>query len=280
MRRAILIAWCMIISTVMLAQGITVRTFSFSPTDLEAKINPVPDANGAPTALIRVSSNSTSISFSGNIIGDPTFSNGEWMIYVPAGTRFLKLSSEGAYSLNYEFPVTIQASCCYEMSIRVEDKDSIRTLMMPSVGSGSFQPSYGLMTGAMFQRYGIYLRARSDFNKEPSCSYTCDDNGLLENGEMGWYVGESASSRFSMTAGGMRRLSPLLTAYAGLGYGSRTLAWQTYDGQYAKVSTRSFRGVETEVGFILTLGPVAVAVGADLCGLKGCEGVIGIGLMF
>lgn len=154
------------------------------------------------------------------------------------------------------------------------------TFILAEAALGSAQPSFGLMVG-MTKRNGGYLHARTDFNNV-STSLECDDTGRLADGSGLPYYKEGAThkSRLSLTAGYMRRLVKPLYAYIGAGYGQRTLAWETLDGELVKNTDHSCSGVSAEVGAIGRFGSFAISLGYQTTMFKYHEASLGLGVFF
>lgn len=278
MKRLILSFMAMLFCAIAIAQDIEVRSFELRSTDLEAKINPVLDANGVAAALIRVVSNVTSLSFEGNIVKEPVYDNGEWRVYVPAGSKYLKIKADGYFPISYDFPIAIESYHSYELQLRKGKEEQARSLILATAGLSKSQNSYGVMLGYV-KKFGAYVRVRSDFNKVPETSKMCSSTGIVD-GYQGWFTGNSQMSRTSVTGGGLIKIMNPLYLYAGAGYGVRNLVWEMYDGTYAKVRGSSYQGLETELGLILRAGPVALSAGISANSFKVPEASLGFGFMF
>ena len=87
-------------------------------------------------------------------------------------------------------------------------------------------------------------------------------------------------SRSSITAGALAHIKGPFTAYAGIGYGIRTLLWENYDQSYTKVLPSSVKGVEAEAGLMFKAGRLILTAGVSETGIKWMEGSFGIGLRF
>ncbi len=140
------------------------------------------------------------------------------------------------------------------------------------------QLSYGLMLGYV-KKFGGYVKFRSDFQfGKPS--YICNKAGEIEGGGMLWTSGAQRKSRLQVTGGALFRLTKWLYPYAGVGYGSRDVQWQDYQGNWAQVSNYSCKGISAEAGAIVKMGPVALSAGVSTTAFKYTELELGIGVMF
>ncbi len=152
-----------------------------------------------------------------------------------------------------------------------------RVMVMPVMGFRTSQMSYGLMVAAM-RRTGGYIKAKYSFSNTPSDDFECNDVGMSgEDGEVQWYTGKTEKSRLSVTGGIVQRL---WKPYAGVGYGTRTLVWETVGGKWGKNKDHSLEGVEAEIGGILSAGPMVFSLGLQTNSFKYLEGNLGIGVIF
>ena len=155
-----------------------------------------------------------------------------------------------------------------------------RVMVMPVMGVRTSQRSYGLMVAAM-RRTGGYIKAKYSFSNTPSDDFECNDVGMSgEDGEVQWYTGKTEKSRLSVTGGIVQRLWKPFYLYAGVGYGTRTLVWETVGGKWGKNKDHSLEGVEAEIGGILSAGPMVFSLGLQTNSFKYLEGNLGIGVIF
>ena len=155
-----------------------------------------------------------------------------------------------------------------------------RVMVMPVMGFRTSQMSYGLMVAAM-RRTGGYIKAKYSFSNTPSDDFECNDVGMSgEDGEVQWYTGKTEKSRLSVTGGVVQRLWKPFYLYAGVGYGTRTLVWETVGGKWGKNKDHSLEGVEAEIGGILSAGPMVFSLGLQTNSFKYLEGNLGIGVIF
>ena len=155
-----------------------------------------------------------------------------------------------------------------------------RVMVMPVMGFRTSQMSYGLMVAAM-RRTGGYIKAKYSFSNTPSDDFECNDVGMSgEDGEVQWYTGKTEKSRLSVTGGIVQRLWKPFYLSAGVGYGTRTLVWETVGGKWGKNKDHSLEGVEAEIGGILSAGPMVFSLGLQTNSFKYLEGNLGIGVIF
>lgn len=158
--------------------------------------------------------------------------------------------------------------------------DMPRVIVMPVIGFRSSQMSYGVMVAAM-RSTGGYIKVKYSFSNTHSEDFDCDDAGVSdENGEVQWYTGQTEKSRLAITGGVVQRLWKPFYLYAGVGYGRRTLVWETVGGKWGKNKDHSLEGVEAEIGGIVSVGPVVFSLGMQTNSFKYLEGNLGIGVIF
>ena len=277
--RKLFILFFLFLGAILSAQEIEV--VSFEPTlDISAKLNPVYDINGQAGAMLRISLASDKVSFEGNILESSMRDYGDWIVYVPSGTRFIRISVEGYAVMNYIFPVNIESYHTYEMVVNLPVKEKAHALIMPTYSIGTSQSSYGLMIG-FAKKIGGYIRAKSDFNFGITTVGVCDASGNTDEGSI-WLTGQDTKkSRLAITGGALFRVAKPLYLYVGAGYGSRILAWQSSNNtDYYRVEPVSFTGFEAEAGILANFGIFAISAGVQTNQFKYVEANLGIGLMF
>ena len=169
----------------------------------------------------------------------------------------------------------------FTMISTIKPKEPRRMLVMAEVGYHPSQLSYGGMIGCV-RKNGAYVKFRSDFGSA-SADLECDDSGALTSGGEGtpyYKEGVTQKARLSVTAGYLRQLWKPVYLYAGAGYGSRTLAWETVEGELVKNTDHSAVGVAAELGVIGRLGKFALSVGFHTVNFKHHEVTVGVGIIF
>lgn len=169
----------------------------------------------------------------------------------------------------------------FKMTSTIKPRSSRRMLVMADVGYQSSQLSYGGMIGFV-RANGAYIRFRSDFGSV-STHLECDDTGTLVSGGEGkpyYHTGVEQKSRMSVVAGYLRHLWKPIYVYVGGGYGQRTLAWETVDGELVKNIDHSASGVAAEMGLLLNVGKLAFSLGYHTVSFKNHELGASVGVMF
>lgn len=272
------------------AQELVINSFEHLQRDAYAQKNKRRDINNALCAVIRISvADAKDCTFEKNeIIGDPIYSSGEVIVYMPQGRKGFTIHSGkfGTKKINFvEINSNISKlsqGTTYRLELKVIlPEDQIRrTLVMGSVGYHPAQLSYGAMVG-MAAKHGGYVHVRTDFNSA-SAELQCNDTGaLLSSGKLPYYKdGVTHEARLSVTGGYLYRMWSFLYAYVGAGYGYRTLAWETVDNELVENVDHSASGVAAEIGVIGTFKRFTLSVGCHALNFKYPELNVGIGYFF
>ena len=262
-----------------------VPEFKVLDRDLLARTQPRLDNNEVPCAIVRVSAKDIeTYTFEGNIMGEVIYQAGEALVYMTKGSRNITVKSNKFGMLKFDFPTgKLEKQTVYKLDLKLilpEDQKR-KTLVMAEGGFHSSQTSFGVMAGIV-AKHGAYVRFRSDFGSA-SADLECDDTGALTSGGTGtpfYKEGASAKSKLSITGGYLYRFMNPLYGYAGLGYGQRTLAWETTDGELVKNTDHSASGLAFEIGAIGQYKNFALSLGLQTINFKYMELGIGIGYFF
>lgn len=191
-----------------------------------------------------------------------------------------KLTSDGRKSITYDVTEDKAQLAGKPVVFKVEvtGKDVLKQNILVQAEFGvAPQVSFGAMFG-MVKKIGWYVKAKSDFHF-PSVAYQCNSAGEIEGGGAFWAGGESQKTRLSLTGGALFRGTGWLFPYAGLGYGSRSVCWQDYRGDWAKVSDQSCAGIALDAGVVFKFGKFAVSAGISNTMFKYTEVEVGVGVM-
>ena len=139
--------------------------------------------------------------------------------------------------------------------------------------------AYGLMTGYLHRRIGGYLAFRSSFT---TCnpSYSCASDGSMENGSKIWPTGNEERSNLMASGGVLAGATKWLTVYAGVGYGTRKLAWEDVAGNWALVSDWSRSGFAAECGAVVSVRKLAFSAGISTISFRTSAFTCGVGVRF
>jgi opacity protein-like surface antigen len=137
--------------------------------------------------------------------------------------------------------------------------------------------SFGAMAGVMRQA-GIYARFDSNFRRG-NADYSCNSHGEAPYGQI-WTSGRSILSRFSVSGGVIWHPLAWLSAYAGAGYGERSLYWEDIAGRWAMVSDASCRSVAADLGLVFNLDHFVISAAVNTIAFHRFDGYLGIGIFF
>ena len=276
--------WLLLLSAWGQAQEL-VPEFKVLDRDLLARTQPRLDNNEVPCAIVRVSAKDIeTYTFEGNIIGDVIYQSGEALVYMTKGSRNITIKSNKFGMMKYPFPIgKLDKQVVYKLDLKLilpEDQKR-KTIVMLEGGFHPSQTSFGVMAGIV-AKHGAYVRFRSDFGSA-SADLECDDTGALTSGGTGtpfYKDGATAKSKLSITGGYLYRFMKPLYGYAGLGYGQRTLAWETTDGELVKNTDHSASGLAFEIGAIGQYRNFALSLGLQTINFKYMELGVGVGYFF
>ena len=84
-------------------QKMSVESFEYLPKDLTARTSARNDRNGIPCAVIRVGIALQGVVFDGNTIGAPVYNTGEYLVYMPGGSRQITIRHDSYLPLTVVF---------------------------------------------------------------------------------------------------------------------------------------------------------------------------------
>ena len=138
------------------------------------------------------------------------------------------------------------------------------------------QTSFGLTVGSV-KKLGWYASLGSNF-KFMNADYECDYSGAIDGASIEYsYSGDKTTSRFGATAGLVVRISDPVYAYVGGGYGFRNVFWELENGNWAKCTDDSYRGVSMDAGLMLHFGGFGLSLGVQTIDMNYMETKIGLG---
>ena len=164
----------------------------------------------------------------------------------------------------------------------------MKTLVMGQLGYAvSPQLSYGAMIGQMYNGYGWYVSARSNFQFGHGAIGVSDASGMVD-GVKPFYSGNTSSSHLAIHGGFMMNVLEkvaknkfnTLGVYVGGGYGKRELLAETTNGEWIKYAPTSYNGFGGNVGLFGSVAGVTLNVGVSTINFKYVELEVGVGFMF
>lgn len=126
MKRFLLLILISHLAAVCWSQEIKVKFMEYLPNDLAARTHPRPDVNGVNCALIRVVVPAVKdMKFEGWVIGDCTYQPGEYLVYVPEGTKKIKFRHESYEPGEIVFNMPIESQCVYKVVLDIPNLSKI-----------------------------------------------------------------------------------------------------------------------------------------------------------
>ena len=149
--------------------------------------------------------------------------------------------------------VSVQTSATYPSSTRF----SIIPLF-----SYDGLPSAGLFAALGVSGWGGYISARSNFISN-TYAYDCFSSGFIPGGGFFWGNGISSVSEWSVAAGIIKGLHPIIDTYLGVGYGTSILRWQDATTSWVRVRDASSAGVMIDGGIIINIDRIRLLAGCS-----------------
>ena len=182
-----------------------------------------------------------------------------------------------------------------ELDVKAFDSDQVRFklnillkerwpretfVMLNAAYSLAPQGSIGFSVGQV-KHFGWFVSVMSNGNFTGfQADGDCDRQGYLPDGHLMQYSNEVSKIRLSVMAGGMMRVSGPLCLRLGLGYGNRTLRWQTTAGEWYRNKDYSLQGIDLSAGLQLHLKGFVVSMEAVTTQFRNVEAKIGLGYVF
>ena len=263
------------------AQEIKLKSFSVAERDLLARTHERLDLEEEPCAAVRVTvPKANQFRFEGNVVGEPIYSPGEIIVYMPAGSNTLTVKSEEYGTLKVDFPMKLKKQVTYRLQLQLElsEDKKIRTLVMPVAGIGEVFSGGAML--ALVRKTGAYVKVKYNF-VGLSTDYECDANGILVGQDSpSYFTGQKKNARLALTGGLLQRVAKPVYLYVGAGWGYKRLGWELSDGAWAKNLDSSYQGIEADLGGIYRIKNIALMAGVQTNQFKYWEGTLGVGIMF
>lgn len=169
----------------------------------------------------------------------------------------------------------------FKLSIMMKERYPRETFVTLNAAYGlAPQGSMGFSVGQV-RRFGwfVSVMTNGDFSGFDYAG-DCDAKGFLPDGHLMQYSGKVSKMRLSVMAGGLVRIAGPWIARVGVGYGNRTLLWQTIDGEWYRNKDFTQNGIDVSVGIQLHWKSVAMSLEAVTTQFKNVETKIGLGYVF
>jgi hypothetical protein len=169
----------------------------------------------------------------------------------------------------------------FKLSILLKERWPRETFITLNAAYGMAPQGAVGFSGGQVKRFGWFVSVMTNGNLSGfTFDGDCDAQGFLPNGHLMPYTGEVSKTRLSVMAGGMMRLRGPWIARVGVGYGNRTLRWQTTDGEWYRNTDFSQSGIDLSAGLQLHWRRMAFSLEAVTTQFKNIETKIGIGIVF
>ncbi len=297
------------------AQQFSVLRFRALPNDISAYIQPEKDLNDEACALIKVVCDRDFVFSTPLGIVKRKNDVGEVWLYVPKGTKLITIKHpQWGVLRDYAFPKPLESRLTYELELTVPPRNLDTNKPLPPIKDSAIavpvtrddppapqaralrlkrpkeRASYLIMADASvhrkefagglrmgwMRRHGVYVHLSSNFRNGPRTIGECDEDGMPTGSDTPpYYTGKTENSRHAFLAGGVHRIAGEFRLYEGVGYGNRTVAWETNDGRYLRNKDYSAKGISAEAGGIWIHGNWAVSAG--VCTIKGTYWEFNIG---
>ena len=182
--KVLLLFWAMFIQySTAYAQELRVRSMVESSNDLTARTLPRKDINGIECALLKVQIVGQGVSFSGNVMGDVEYKGNEYWVYMPNGSKRLKVTHPDCLPIEVVFDNygigRVQGKTTYVLTIVKDNPLSINAKQKISSGymnvlsdrklqssdlEGKTKKELEIMRNMIYAKYG-YRFKRDDLFK-------------------------------------------------------------------------------------------------------------------
>ena len=155
------------------AQDLNVKAFVEASQDLTARTTPRQDLNGVECALIKVRIVGKDVKFDGNVMGEVEYKGNEYWVYMPNGSKRLKITHPDCLPLDITFGDLgvgkLTGKMTYVLTLTKKEREvktsddgynndlSIRKLTYEDV-AGKSKRELEIMRNMIFARYGYRFK--------------------------------------------------------------------------------------------------------------------------
>lgn len=129
--KRIFLLFCILIPVTIYAQELRIKSFRSATSDIAASVYSRVDNNDVPCALIKVMCITPNVRFSGNVVGDVSFKDSEYWVYMATASKRLKIQADGCLPLQVEFSdygiLSLESKTTYVIELAVERVQSLET---------------------------------------------------------------------------------------------------------------------------------------------------------
>ena len=138
--------------------------------------------------------------------------------------------------------------------------------------------SYGAMATLTWNKAGIYIQGRSNFQNKKG-EYSCLSDGTSD-GKVIWTSGQESHPTWVLGAGGIFKIAGPVSLYAGSGYGAAQTLWEDASGKWATVEDYSAKGICADTGIIFCKNHFQASIGISTITFKKPAIELGLGIRF
>ncbi len=147
------------------------------------------------------------------------------------------------------------------------------------------EPAPGAMLYLTGMKAGGYVKFSSSV-RWPKAMYNGTSDGTYPDGYI-WTTGKEWHPHWSLTAGGIIKLSSIfprragsISLYAGAGYGVHEILWEDLDGSCARIEDLGAAGFVIDGGLMLSVGRFSLMAGVSTTRFSFPQAEIGAGIRF
>lgn len=161
----------------------TIKDVLLDTKDLQARTQKREDLNGDPCALLKIEvPKLKDITFEGNYIGETQYTPGEYLVYVPAGTKRIKLKHEDYTPLVIEFSdcdIKIEQQSVYKIFISLPPDLSHLGIELNKALNDAQRNNSKQGNNSRIQSTAVTLAGAIDGKYNIHMDFTMDDHGNL-----------------------------------------------------------------------------------------------------
>lgn len=143
------IVLCVLFGSMYAQQPLVVNKLLYKQSDLTASTQSRLDNNGKACGLLKVVSNDKTMTFEGSIVGESEYKNGEYWVYLPAGTYQVRIKSSQNDPLMLNFRdynlKQVETKATYELTFNYQTYDKLD------------MKEYRIVSGPRLKKYAVAI---------------------------------------------------------------------------------------------------------------------------
>lgn len=117
-KKLTILAFLLVTGLITFSQKLLINNFKELPTDISAREFEVLDVNDEPCAIVKVYTGFKNVKFAGNLgVEKVEQKDGQIWIWIPGGTRLIKVSMDGFPLIPYQFASSLKSSTAYSFEL-------------------------------------------------------------------------------------------------------------------------------------------------------------------